>query len=149
VAIVPLWPSTSTKIKLLERVPLFEGLSPQQLGQIAHLADEVEVAAKKRLTSEGETGRELFVIIEGTAVVRTPKGRTVTLGPGQFFGEMSLIDGGPRSATVEATTPMRLLVVGHREFWELLAKAPLISKRIMRVLSYRLREADAAFSPCC
>jgi len=145
---VPLWPSSSTKVKLFERVPLFEGLSGQQLGQIAHLADEVEVPAKKRLTSEGETGRELFVIIEGNAVVRTSKGRTVTLGPGEFFGEMSLIDGGPRSATVEATTPMRLLVVGHREFWELLSKAPLISKRVMRALSQRLREADAAFSPC-
>ncbi len=135
-------------MKLLQGVPLFAGLSPRQLGQIARLADEVEVAAKKRLTAAGETGRELFVIIEGNAVVRTPGGRTVTLGPGQFFGEMSLVDGGPRSATVDASTPMRLLVVGHREFWALLADAPLIGKQIMRTLSQRLREADAAFSPC-
>lgn len=144
---MPLWPSASTKVKLLERVALFDGLSSSQLGQIAHLADEVNVPAKKRLTVVGETGRELFVIVEGQAVVRTTKGRTVTLGPGQFFGEMSLIDGGPRSATVEATTPMRLLVIGHREFWELLTEAPPISRRIMRTLSARLREADAEFSP--
>jgi CRP-like cAMP-binding protein len=144
---VPLWRAASTKVKLLQGIPLFEGLSPRQLGQIARLADEVEVAAKKRLTAAGESGREMFVIVEGNAVVRTAQGRTVTLGPGQFFGEMSLLDGGPRSATVDASTPMRLLVVGHREFWALLADVPSIGKQIMRTLSQRLREADAAFSP--
>ncbi len=145
---MPLWRSASTKVRLLQRVAFFEGLSPRQLGQVARLADEVEVAAGKRLATAGDTGRELFVIVEGRAIAKTPRGRTVQLGPGQFFGEIGLIDGGPRSATVEASTPMRLLVVGHREFWELLAEAPPIAKRIMRTLSQRLREADAAFSPC-
>lgn len=145
---MPLWRSASEKVKLLQRVTLFDGLSPRHLGQIARLADEVEVAPNKRLAAVGETGRELFVIVEGNAVAKTPQGRIVKLGPGQFFGEMSLLDGGTRSATVEATTPMRLLVVGHREFWELLDNVPSITKRIMRTLSQRLREADAAFSPC-
>lgn len=145
---VPLWRAASSKVRLLQRVALFEGLSPRHLGQIARLADEVEVAARKRLAAAGETGRELFVIVEGNAVVRTPRGRTVKLGPGQFFGEMSLIDGGPRSATVEASTPMHLLVISQREFWELLAEAPAIARHIMRALSQRLREADAAFSAC-
>jgi CRP-like cAMP-binding protein len=135
-------------VKVLQGVTLFQGLTPPQLGQIARLAEDVEVAANKRLTVAGETGRELFVIVEGSAVVTTPQGRTVTLGPGQFFGEMSLIDGGPRSATVQASTPMRLLVVGHREFWALLSETPLIAKQIMRTLSHRLRDADAAFSQC-
>jgi len=106
------------------------------------------VAAGKRLATAGDTGRELFVIVEGRAVARTPQGRTVRLGPGQFFGEIGLIDGGPRSATVEASTPMRLLVIGQREFWGLLAAAPPIARRIMQTLSQRLREADAAFSAC-
>jgi len=145
---VPLWPSRSEKVKLLQRVALFEGLSSRQLAQVARLVDEVNVAAGKRLAMAGQTGRELFVIVEGRALARTPRGRTVQLGPGQFFGEMSLLDGGPRSATVEASTPMRLLVIGYREFWQLLAESPLIAKQIMRVLSNRLREADAAFSPC-
>jgi CRP-like cAMP-binding protein len=143
---MPLWRSASAKVKLLQGIALFEGLSPRQLGQIARLAEEVEVAANKRLTVAGETGRELFVILEGTALVKTPQGRTENLGAGQFFGEMSLIDGGPRSATVEASTPMHLLVIGDREFWALLADAPLITKQIMRTLSRRLRRADAAFS---
>ena len=145
---MPLWPSRSEKVKLLQRVALFEGLSPRQLAQVTRLVDEVNVAAGKRLAMAGQTGRELFVIVEGRALARTPRGRTVQLGPGQFFGEMSLLDGGPRSATVEASTPMRLLVIGYREFWQLLAESPLIAKQIMRVLSNRLREADAAFSPC-
>ncbi|OFX14320.1 MAG: hypothetical protein A2V59_12210 [Armatimonadetes bacterium RBG_19FT_COMBO_69_19] len=145
---MPLWPSRSEKVKLLQRVALFEGLSSRQLAQVARLVDEVNVAAGKRLAMAGQTGRELFVIVEGRALARTPRGRTVQLGPGQFFGEMSLLDGGPRSATVEASTPMRLLVIGYREFWQLLAESPLIAKQIMRVLSNRLREADAAFSPC-
>ena len=145
---MPLWPSRSEKVKLLQRVALFEGLSSRQLAQVARLVDEVNVAAGKRLAMAGQTGRELFVIVEGRALARTPRGRTVQLGPGQFFGEMSLLDGGPRSATVEASTPMRLLVIGYREFWQLLDESPLIAKQIMRVLSNRLREADAAFSPC-
>lgn len=145
---MPLWRSASTKARLLQRVAFFEGLSPRQLGRVARLADEVEVAAGKRLATAGDTGRELFVIVEGRAVAKTPRGRTVHLGPGQFFGEIGLIDGGPRSATVEATTPMRLLVIGQREFWGLLADVPLIARQIMRALSQRLREADAAFSPC-
>ncbi len=145
---MPLWPTESAKVKLLKGVALFEGLSSRELQKVARLADEVEVAASKRLATAGETGRELFVIVEGRATVKTPRGRTVKLGPGQFFGEMSLLDGAPRSATVEASTPMRLLVIGQREFGGLLTEVPSVAKRIMRTLSQRLREADASFSAC-
>lgn len=129
---------------MLKRVPLFKGLSQRQIEQIARLADELEVAAGKRLANAGDIGYELFVIVDGQAMVRTTDGRTVTLNPGEFFGEMSLIDGGPRSATVDATTPMKLLVVAHREFWELLNEAPPLAGKIMRALSQRLRNAEAA-----
>jgi CRP-like cAMP-binding protein len=129
---------------MLKNVPLFRGLSQRQIEQVARLADEVEVPAGKRLASAGEVGHELFVIVDGEARVRTKDGRTIRLSPGEFFGEMSLIDGGPRSATVDAATPMKLLVVGHREFWELLADAPPLAGKIMRALSQRLRNAEAA-----
>ncbi len=142
------WWGTSGKAALLKKVQLFEGLSDRQLQQIARLADEVDVPAGKTLMRAGDTGREMFVIVDGQVVVRTARGRGTKLGKGSFFGEMSLLDGGPRSATVEAVTPARLLVVGQREFYELLAEAPAIAKRLMRTLSERLREADAAFSPC-
>ena len=134
----------SSKTALLEKVPLFSGLSRRQIGDIARLADEVDVSAGKRLATTGEPGGELFVIIEGQAVVKAPRGRSTRLGPGEFFGEMSLLDGGPRSATVEAATDMRLLVVGRRDFWSLLRVAPPLTLKIMTTLSRRVRDAEAS-----
>ena len=136
----------SSKVAMLEKVPLFSGLSRKQLGQIAQIVDEVDVPAGQRLATAGAGGHDLMVIVEGTATVRTPQGRRVRLGPGEFFGEMSLIDGGPRSADVEADTAMRLLVVGYREFWQLLDAAPPLVPKIMRTLSRRLRESQASTS---
>jgi CRP-like cAMP-binding protein len=132
----------SAKVDLLRKVPLFGGLSQRQLEQVARLVDEYEAPVGKRLATAGDTGRELFIIVSGQARVSLPRGRTVRLGPGEFFGEMSLVDGGPRSASVEAVTPMRLLVVGRREFWELLNEAPPLNAKIMCTLATRLRAAE-------
>jgi len=140
------WGAKSNKVVLLRKVAFLNGLSAQQLNQVARLADEVEVEAGRKLVRAGDTGRELFIIVDGEAVVRPPRGRVIKLGRGDFFGEMSLIDGAPRSATVEAATEMRLLVVGQREFWQLLATAPSIGRRIMAAMAERLREANAAYS---
>lgn len=139
-----LWRSKSGKIALLKKVSLFHGLSDRQLQQVARLAEEVDVQAGKRLAADGGTGSELFVIAEGEASVKTRDGRTSRLRAGEFFGEMSLIDGGPRSATIDAASPMKLIVIGHREFWSLLAAAPQLNAKIMRVLSQRLRDAERA-----
>lgn len=141
-----LWRTRPNKIALLQRVPLFEGLSAKQLSQVARLADEVEVPAGKHLATAGAVGREMFIIVNGEASVRTRQKKTIRLGPGDFVGEMSLLDGGLRSADVEAATPMRLLVVGFRDFWSLLDAAPALSRRIMQTLSRRLREAEGGVS---
>src|SRR5262249_57016898 len=114
--------------------------------QIERLVDEVTVLAGKRLAVAGEYGRELAVIVEGEATVTVGRRRTVRLGPGDFWGEMSLVDGGPRSATIEAASDMRLLVVGGRQFSALLQQAPLIGLKIMKVLSQRVRDAEASVS---
>jgi len=135
------------KVALMRKVPLFDGLTDHQLLQLTRLAEDVIVMAGKQLATVGETGRQMFVIVSGRAAVNTPRGRTVRLGPGDFFGEMSLIDGEPRSATVVAETAMQLLVLGQREFWELLVEAPQINRKIMTTLSRRLRESEAAFTP--
>jgi len=140
------WGPKSNKVALLKKVAFFDGLSGPQLNQVARLADEVEVEAGRKLARAGDTGRELFIIVDGEAVVRPARGRALRLGRGDFFGEMSLIDGAPRSATVEAATEMRLLVVGQREFWQLLSAAPSIGRRIMAAMAERLREANAAYS---
>lgn len=136
----------SSKVALLETIPLFRDLSRKQLEQVARLADEIQVPAGRRLATAGESGRELFVIIEGRATVSTKRGRSLRLGRGNFFGEMSLLDGGPRSATVDADSDMRLLVVGQREFGQLLAAAPPLALKIMSSLSNRVRDAEAAIS---
>ncbi len=139
---MPLWRTKSSRVAVLENVPLFATLSQKQLEQIARLVDEVELPAGKRLATIGETGRELFIIVDGQALVTTRQGRIARLGPGDFFGEMSLIDGDPRSASVEAATPIRLLVLGYREFWQLLDEHLPIVRKIVRTLSKRLRDAE-------
>lgn len=134
------------KIAMLQKVPLFSNLSRRQLERIAQLSVEIEVPAGSRLATAGEPGQELVVIIEGHATVTVGRSRTVRLGPGQFFGEMSLVDGEPRSATIKATTTMRLLVVGSREFSQMLAAAPPVALKIMSVLSRRVRDAEASLT---
>jgi CRP-like cAMP-binding protein len=136
----------SSKVALLQKIPLFRALSQSQLREIARLAEEIDVAAGKRLVTAGDVGYELFVIAEGNARARIRGGRTVRLGPGDFFGEMSLIDRGLRSATVEATSDMRLFVVGGRDFWHLLEVAPPLLAKILVTLSQRVRSAEASVS---
>ena len=130
------------KIELLMRVPLFAGCSKKELGEIALVADEIDVDAGKVLTREGDSGREFFVLVEGAAEVRR-KGRKVgTMDAGDFFGEIALVSSRPRTATVTATAPVRLLVVTDRAFRELLQKVPSIQLKVLTALADRLA-ADA------
>ncbi|HKX18280.1 MAG TPA: cyclic nucleotide-binding domain-containing protein [bacterium] len=130
------------RVALVEKVPLLAGLSQKEYGQLAHTVHEIEVPAGERLLTAGEPGGELFVIIDGEATVTNNKGRTTVLKAGDYFGEMSLIDGAPRSATVDASAPIRLLVLGQRDFWRVLDGAPSIARKIMQTLSHRVRAAE-------
>jgi CRP-like cAMP-binding protein len=130
------------KIELLKRVPLFAGCSKKELGEVALVADEIDVREGKVLTTEGDPGREFFVLVEGAADVRR-KGRKVnTMSPGDFFGEIALVSDRPRTATVTVTTPARLLVVTDRAFRELMKRVPSIQAKVMATLVDRL-PADA------
>jgi len=134
------------KTKLLQSVPLFTELSRGQIKQIEQLVTEVTAPAGQRLATAGEYGKELVVIVEGQATGIVGRRRTVRLGPGDFWGEMSLVDCGPRSATVEAATGMRLLAIDEHEFSQLLQTAPLVAIKLMKVLSQRVRNAEASYS---
>jgi CRP/FNR family transcriptional regulator, cyclic AMP receptor protein len=126
------------KIELLKRVPLFAGCSKKELGEIALVADEIDAAAGKVLTREGDSGREFFVLVDGAADVHR-KGRKVrTMDAGDFFGEIALVSSRPRTATVTATAPVRLLVVTDRAFRELMRKMPSIQLKVMTALADRL-----------
>jgi CRP/FNR family cyclic AMP-dependent transcriptional regulator len=127
----------------LQQVPLFSACSRKDLQLVARRAEDVKVSAGKVLVTEGETGHEFFVILEGTAKV-TKKGRKVaTVGPGAGFGELALLDKAPRNATVIAETDMELVVLGQREFAGIIDEVPGFSRKLLAGMAQRLREADA------
>jgi CRP/FNR family transcriptional regulator, cyclic AMP receptor protein len=128
----------NAKIDLIKRAPLFARCTKKEIEQVAHLADEIDLREGKDLTVEGEPGREFFVLIEGTADVRR-KGRKVNeMKDGDFFGEIALISGAPRTATVTATSPVRALVITDRDFRMLLKKSPAMQLRVLEALAERL-----------
>jgi CRP/FNR family transcriptional regulator, cyclic AMP receptor protein len=130
------------KLELLGNVRLFSTCNKRELARIASLVDEVEAPKGKVIVRQGDTGHECFVIAEGRAKATMRGKGTAMLGPGSFFGEMSLLDQGPRSATISAETDMRLLVLGSREFSALVNEVPVVAVRIMRGLAERLRDAE-------
>jgi CRP/FNR family cyclic AMP-dependent transcriptional regulator len=141
--VAPRRKSKNAKVELLGGVPLFSACSKRELSRIASLADEVDVPEGKVLTREGDPGREFFVVVEGQARVMVgDRGRLSPLGPGASFGEMSLLDQGPRSATVEAETDMQLLVLDARSFSSLLNEVPSVARKVLAAMAGRLRVAE-------
>jgi CRP-like cAMP-binding protein len=134
--------SGGARIRHLQRVPLFTGFDEPELRRVAALARIVESPAGTVVTQIGEPGESFFIIIDGTVAVRTPVGAGGEMHPGDFFGEMSLLDGEPRSATVVATTDLRLLVVDRSHFWRLLEETPDLVGRILTILSRRVRQLE-------
>ena len=134
--------SRDPRIGHLERVPLFSGFSEDELRRVAELSRIVESTAGTIITQIGEPGDSFFVIIDGMVAVRTPVGAGSQLRPGDFFGEMSLVDGEARSATIAATTDVRLLVVDRLHFWRLLDETPDLTRRILTILSRRVRRLE-------
>lgn len=130
------------KIELLKRVPLFAGCSKKEIGEIALVADELDVGAGEVLTSQGTSGREFFVLVDGAAEVRRNGRKVATLGSGDFFGEIALVSDRPRTATVTTTSPGRVLVVTDRAFRELMRNMPSIQLKVLTALADRLA-ADA------
>ena len=119
------------ELSTVASIPLFASVSRRRHWHLARLADEVGVAAGAELTRQGGAAQEFFVVVSGTADVHRDGERVGELGPGDFFGEVGLL--GPRSertATVVASSPMRLLVLARREFRELLFAAPTVAARI-------------------
>jgi CRP/FNR family transcriptional regulator, cyclic AMP receptor protein len=135
--------SKDAKVELLSNVPLFSACSKRDLRRIAALVDEIEVPEGKVLIRQGEPGWECFVIAEGKAKATIRGVGSTSLGPGDVVGEMSLLDHGPRSATVTAGTDMHLLVLGSRSFSTLIDDVPVVGRRIMAALAGRVREVEA------
>jgi CRP-like cAMP-binding protein len=138
--------ATDQKLELLKRVPLFEGLSRQDLEQVEQLAEEIDVPAGQVLTRQGSPGSEFFIVVEGDVQI-DHDGHTIrTIGAGDFLGEIALIDDSPRTATATTATPAKLLVLGRREFRSLMAGHPSIEACVLRCLVERIRAHDPSFA---
>ena len=128
----------NAKIELIKHVPLFGGLSKRELDEVAALADEFELPDGRELTHEGAAGHEFIVLVEGSADVRR-KGRKVNaLRSGDFLGEISLVTGVPRTATVTTTAPSRMLVITARDFRAQLRRMPSIQLKVLEAIASRL-----------
>ncbi|MBA2298058.1 MAG: cyclic nucleotide-binding domain-containing protein [Actinobacteria bacterium] len=131
----------NAKIEMLRKVPLFEQCSRRELDEIAGVADELQLAEGRELTREGARGREFFVVIDGELEVRRRARKVATLGGGDFVGEMALVTGRPRNATVTTKSTVRALVITDRAFSRLLASSPTIQLKIMKALADRVPDA--------
>ncbi len=133
----------NAKIDLLKSVPLFAGCSRAELRELALVADELDLREGRILVREGRPGREFFILVDG--VVRVSKGgrKLAELGPGDWFGEIALLTNTPRTATVTATSPIRVLVVTDRAFRRVVEMMPTIALKVLASLGDRLsRDGD-------
>jgi CRP/FNR family transcriptional regulator, cyclic AMP receptor protein len=126
------------KVESLKRAPLFEGLSRKELVELARLTDDLEVPAGTVLCKEGTTGREFFVLVEGKVDVKRKGRRVAGLGPGDFVGEISLLEQTPRTATVTAKTPVRFFVLTPRDFRRVIDEFPSVERKVLRALARRV-----------
>ena len=136
--------SQDDKIDRLEKVPIFAGCSRRQLRAVAKIAGVFDAPPGMVLTRAGEPGNQFFLIVDGTTRVEVSPKKQTRLGAGDYFGEMSLLDGEPRSATVIAETPLRLLMISRRHFATLLNEVPGLTQNILATLSRRVRQAERA-----
>lgn len=128
-------------VQHLRDIPLFAGCTTQELRGIAGLTTEVRLRAGTILCRQGEPGREAFIILEGEATVDADGTELARLGPGAVCGEIALLDGGTRTATATAVTPIRALAISVPEFAELMY-LPKVSRTVLAMLAARLRQAD-------
>ena len=131
---------------VIANVDLFRDLSKAQLKRLAGAASEVSHPPGKAVTTEGGGALALHLIIEGSATVSKDGHELRTLGPGDYFGEISMIDGRPRSATVTALEGLTVMAIPHQDFETVLDEDPEVARRLLKTLCARLREAEARAS---
>jgi CRP/FNR family transcriptional regulator, cyclic AMP receptor protein len=130
------------RVEMLRSVPLFQGLSRRQVAQIAKLGREVEFLPGETIVEAGLKAMDFYLILTGRAKLQVPGRRTRILGPGDYFGEISVLDGGPRTATVTADNRVWTLRLGRSKFIPLLDQHGSIARKILVEMCGRLRAAE-------
>ncbi|HET9417668.1 MAG TPA: Crp/Fnr family transcriptional regulator [Candidatus Limnocylindria bacterium] len=130
------------KIEHLRKVPLFSRMNQRQLERLGQLADEIEVGLDEVLAEQGRVGHEFFIVLDGHLMVLDGRKPLAQLHPGDFFGEIALVESVPRTATVRAEGIARLLVIGHREFHALMDEFPTVRSAVLDALAERLRKHE-------
>jgi CRP-like cAMP-binding protein len=132
------------KLEHLRKVPLFARFGSKELERLGQLADEIEVGLDRVLAEQGAIGHEFFIVLDGRVMVLDGKTPIAMLGPGDFFGEIALLESVPRTATVRAEGIVRLLVVSHREFHALMDEFPSVRTAVLDAVAERLRLNEGA-----
>jgi CRP-like cAMP-binding protein len=130
----------------LAQVPLFRGLSKRQLRTVSSLASRIEAQPGKILAKQGQPGHEFIIVLEGQVEVRSGDRVLATRGPGEYFGEIALMDSRPRTADVVTKTPVIVDVMSSREFQGLLGEVPELSEQIRATMAERLAELETQAS---
>ena len=131
------------RTELIGGCPLFRGIDAPGLGAIAGAAIEVDFPADRVIARQGEIGTGFFVVVDGMVRVIRDGAVVARLGPGEFFGELSVLDGGPRVAQVTAEVPTRCLALASWDFERVLREEPGVALSVLRVVAGRLREVTA------
>jgi CRP-like cAMP-binding protein len=135
--------SQDTKADALGRCPFFADLSRNELRELAKVTEDMEVQEGKTLTREGAAGSEFFVIVDGEVAVTKDGSEIRTMSEGDFFGEISLLEDRPRTATVTAKTPLRFFVLTRQNFRALMDKQPELEEKVTSALEERLRTTES------
>jgi CRP-like cAMP-binding protein len=131
----------------LAQVPLFAGLPPRHLKRIGDLTEEVRFMEGATVVRQGDAGDTFFVILEGEAKVAGPSGRVVNrLRPGEYFGEISLLDGGPRTASVVAETRLTMLALSRSALLRVVQREPAVGVRLLGHVAMMLRRLERSAS---
>jgi len=134
--------SKANQLAHLKSVPMFAGCSKRELQAIQKAGDEVTMTAGTLVIDQGQMGREAFVVLDGEVTVRRGGRKVITLGSGAVVGELSLLDHGPRTASVVCDTDCTLFVLGQRQFQRVLESNPSISLKLLGALAGHIRELD-------
>ena len=137
--------SKKSYVEHLRNVSLFASCSQKDLERIAKASDEVKMPAGTLIVDQGQTGREAFIVLAGSVIVKRNGKKVASVGPGTVVGELSLLDHGPRTATVICETDCTLLLLSQRHFLGVLDDVPALSHKMLAILAGRIRDLDRQY----